>query len=61
MGIRDERNGEEEFKDFLDQQYNKELSSMETFSEETVEQINETYRKLWEEKREWLKKKEGQS
>lgn len=48
------------FQQFLNKMVNKELNEKETFSEDMVNHIKEVYRKLNEQKKQWLdeKKKE---
>ena len=52
-----------EFKDALQEQLDKELDEMPTFSEEMAEHIRNVYAQLLEEERKWLeqKRKEEQS
>ena len=52
-----------EFKDALQEQMDKELDGMPTFSEEMAEHIRGVYAKLFEEEQKWLeqKRKEEQS
>ena len=58
-----EENKINEFKDALQEQMDKELDEMPTFSEEMAEHIRGVYVNLFEEERKWLeqKRKEEQS
>ena len=46
-----------EFKDALQEQMDKELDEMPTFSEKMAEHIRGVYAKLFEEERKWLEQK----
>lgn len=46
------------FEELMNDGYNDELQEMETFPPEIQKQIQETYKRLWAEKKKWLESKE---
>lgn len=49
-----------DFKEILQTNADKELSEIETFSDDMCKHINETYERLLQEREDWLKQKEEQ-